>query len=239
MVFFNRGGRRPEWMNPTEDAMGTPVVIESRPRVAELLCACRSFYNDVVRDELAAIVGFTVNLPWPGRTTFQKSPSRLHASRARGGAPFLVLDDRGMRVAGSVAPSGSPTIRRSFSLLFLDPLVGAADPPGDLPVHERGIQMAVESDTALATAIRIANRSLAVAAFATAMLTVGLILSVRAAGASAELSTMRSEFVSTVAHEIKTPMPVFAPSATRLCPVARPVRCSSNARTCSCRNQKV
>ena len=117
-----------------------------------------------------------------------------------------MLDERGTRVAGADAPAGGGTVRRSFPLLFLDPLLVASDPPLDLPVHEWAVNVAVESDAALATAIGIANRALAVAAFAAAALTLGLVLSVRAARASAELSAMRSDFVSTVTHELKTPI---------------------------------
>ena len=234
MVFFNRGGRRPEWMDTAEGVTRAPVVIESQPRVAELLLArlktdverrrsvaafeisidgtpyqviAQIVYNDVVRDELQAIVGFTVNLPWVRKHYFPEITQQVaRIVDARGGASLAVLDERGTRVAGAMAPAGSPTIRRPFSLLFLDPLLVAVDRPDDLPVHEWAVEVAVVNDAALTTAMGIADRALVVAALATATLSLGLVLSVRAARASAELSDMRSDFVSTVTHEIKTPI---------------------------------
>ena len=174
MVFFNRGGRRPEWMDTAEGVTRAPVVIESQPRVAELLLArletdverrrsvaafeisidgtpyqviAQLVYNDVVRDDLQAIVGFTVNLPWVRKHYFPEITQQVaRIVDARGGASLAVLDERGTRVAGALAPAGSPTIRRPFSLLFLDPLLVAVDRPDDLPVHEWAVEVAVVND---------------------------------------------------------------------------------------------
>jgi signal transduction histidine kinase len=234
MVFFNRGNRRPAWMDAAEDAARAPVVIESQPHVAAQLLSrimtdverrrpiaafettidgtpyqvvAQLVYNDMVGDDLAAIVGFTVNLPWARQHYFPEITGQVaRIAGERGAASLAVLDERGGRVAGAVSPEPGETVRRPFGLLFLDPLLVASDPPPDLPVQQWAIEVAVESDAALATAIGIANRVLAVAAFATATLTLGLVLSVRAARASAELSEMRSDFVSTVTHELKTPI---------------------------------
>jgi len=233
MVFFNRGNRRPAWMDTADDATRAPVVIEAQPEVATQLLSRimtdverrRSFaafettiggtpyqviaqlVYDRVGDDLTAIVGFTVNLQWARQYYFPEITAQVaRIAGERGSASLAVLDERGTRVAGEVATPRGETVRRSFALLFLDPLLVVSDPPPDLPVYQWAIDVAIESDAALATAISIANRVLAVAAFATVTLTLGLVLSVRAARASAALSEMRSDFVSTVTHELKTPI---------------------------------
>jgi signal transduction histidine kinase len=62
------------------------------------------------------------------------------------------------------------------------------------------------ADPALAAAIDGANRTVVLAAFAAAMLTCGLVLTARGIRANAELTTMQSEFVSSITHELKTPL---------------------------------
>jgi len=233
MMFFDRGGRRPAWMDSPEDRTPAPVLVESQSRVATLLLAriakdverrrtvsvfetsisgdayqvvAQLVYNDVVGDDLEAVVGFTVNLPWVRRNYFPELTEQVsRIAGTRGAASLTVLDERGAHVAGPMTPANGDTVRRPFALLFVDPLLVASDPPRDLPTRKWSISVAVEDPT-LTTAIGIANRALAVAAFATAALTFGLVLSVRAARANARLSEMRSDFVSAVTHEIKTPI---------------------------------
>ena len=112
MVFFNRGGRRPAWMDSREDVTRGPVLIEMRPHVAELLLSRiatdierrrsvsafemsidgtpyqvigQLVYNDVVHDDPAAIVGFTVNLPVGSPALLSGDHRAGRAHRRRGG----------------------------------------------------------------------------------------------------------------------------------------------------------
>ncbi len=234
VTFFNRGERRPSWVPGADDAPRAPVVIESGPDIAQRLLdrirvdvaqrrrvsafelsidgtpyqvVAQIVYRDIVREQLEAVVGFTVNLAWVREHYFPEITEQVaRIAGAGGGASLAVMDEHGARVAGVVARPDTPTLRRPFSLLFLDPLLVASDPPPDLPRTPWAIEVAVDGDAALSAATRIATRTLALAALAAVALTLGLVLTVRAVRASAQLGEMRSEFVSTVTHELKTPI---------------------------------
>jgi signal transduction histidine kinase len=80
------------------------------------------------------------------------------------------------------------------------------DPPGDLGWDQWAVQVSAAADPTLAAAIRGADRTLIVAAFAAVSLAFGFVLTARAVRESASLAEMRSEFVATVTHELKTPI---------------------------------
>jgi hypothetical protein len=136
-----------------------------------------------------------------------------------------VSDSKGQRVAGGVSPSHAAlTVRRPFALYFFDPLTVVPDPPltGD---HRWEVSVIMTGDKTLEEAVNGANRTLLIGAGAALVLIMGLVLTVRAQRAAAELAELRSDFVSTVTHELKTPV-----ATIRAAP--KPVWGGSHAPTC-------
>ena len=90
--------------------------------------------------------------------------------------------------------------------MFFNPLLGSVDVQADLPRASWSVLVDPASDPTLAASSRGATRTVIVAASSAAMLVLGLVLTARAARASARLAEMRSDFVSTVTHDLKTPI---------------------------------
>jgi signal transduction histidine kinase len=72
------------------------------------------------------------------------------------------------------------------------------------------------SDPAMAAAVRGADWTLGVTASAAVVLTMGLLLAGRALRASGELTRLRADFVSSVTHELKTPLATIRSAAETL-----------------------
>ena len=87
-------------------------------------------------------------------------------------------------------------------------MLTALNPPPDLPLRTWTIRSAA-ADPTLALAARGARRTLVVIAAGAGALALGLFVTTRAARAVANVSEMRSDFVSTVTHELKTPVQVI------------------------------
>lgn len=234
--FFNRSDRPPAWMPPPVLPTRFPVTLAgaggeigarlmSRIRADadrgrrfscfetqlggqayQIVATLR--YHDQFREQLDNVFGFTVNLDWVRRHYFPELTSQVaHIGSAGTGLDLSVLDDGRTSVTRRQvgAPVG-PTNSRAFELLFIDPRVVALDPPPDLPRRIWFAQVTVAEDPTLAAAIRGANWTLGVAALAAVALAVGFALTGRAVRAAAALAEMRTEFVSTVTHELKTPI---------------------------------
>jgi signal transduction histidine kinase len=234
VVFFNRADRRPVWMLPDPAPIRFPVVEAGEPALARRLVAriaedakrgrrfsifemivdgvpyqivARLRYRDALREALEAVFGFTVNLPWVREHYFPELTRQVTRIGNTGAEPGVsVVDERGQSVAGPTETVGRPATSRAFPVMFFDPLLVALDPPSDLSRQQWTVQVDVAHDPTLAAAIRGANRTLALAALAAATLVVGVLLTARAARINASLAEMRSEFVSTVTHELKTPI---------------------------------
>ena len=112
--------------------------------------------------------------------------------------------------------SNHSAILREFPLLFVDPSVSmvAVGPPA--AVRPWTIRTSPSADSALIDAAQGADETLLAAGAAALTLALGLMLAIRAVRAGVALTAMRSDFVSSVTHELKTPLAAIRAMADTL-----------------------
>jgi len=235
VIFFTRSNRPPAWAPEEATPNRFPVTAGTAPAVADPIVArigadaaygrrfsifqlpiggvphqviVRLLYHDQFRDQLEGVFGFTVDMTWVRKHYFPELTGQVARIGGTGsGLALAVVDADGKGVAQTTASTQEgPTSRRTFPMMFFDPLLVVLDPPGDLRWDQWAVRVSAAADPTLEAAIRGADRTLIVAAFAAASLAIGFVLTARAVRASASLAEMRSEFVATVTHELKTPI---------------------------------
>lgn len=233
---FNRADRQPHWddSHPSDDPFPV-VMLDDPPRFRVVIdearrrsdsrspfilfeCAIEGVPYQVVAHlmfsstqphTLSAVVAFTVNLAWVRAEYF--GPLLDQVARIGGTTDALSLaisDEHGRPVASSGATDAAtgPDIQRRFPLLFLEPSVVTASRAPRTAVREWAVHVRPSRSDAVQTAVRAAYRMLALMAIAAAASTIALLQTVRAVRQSAQLASMKSEFVSAVTHELKTPL---------------------------------
>ena len=233
VVFLVRPDRRPPWMAGGAGRSAFPVAVERAPTVARVLVdrisrdavhgrrfsifevrlsgvrhqvVARLLFRDSFRGQLEGVLGFTVNLSWVRARYFPDVAAQVARIDAPGAMlPLAVLDAAGAHVAGEW-PLPAPVARREFPLAFFDADLVSFERPADLPVETWAAIAGAGRDPTLTDAVRASNRTSLVAAAAALVFVLGLVMTVRAVRASARLTELRSEFVSTVTHELKTPI---------------------------------
>jgi signal transduction histidine kinase len=234
VVFLTRASRPPPWLRAEETPARFPVTIVRDPPVAGALVrrvsedaaerrefslfetrlggdayqiVARLFYRDALREDLVRVFGFAVNLDWVREAYFPELTRQIaRIGAVQEGLASAILDDRGAVVVGTVPPGDAPRKVRPFPLFFFDPPLVALDRPPDLPRSDWTVQVSAAADPTFAAAVLGARRTLLLTALGAIALGIGLVLMARAVRVSAELAEMRSDFVSTVTHELKTPL---------------------------------
>ncbi len=242
VVFFNRANRFPSWMPRPSEAHRYPVALVTNPPGAHALrerveshaaarfryavfdmtlggepyqIVARLVYTDALQEQLHSVVGFTVNLGWVRKLYFSDILSQVAPIATRGNTlDIAVLDDGGKPVWGQ--ENNQYAVLRQFPLLFVDPSVSMVAMGSPAAVRTWTIRTSPSADSALIDAAQGADETLLAAGAAALTLALGLMLAIRAVRAGVALTAMRSDFVSSVTHELKTPLAAIRAMADTL-----------------------
>lgn len=232
VVFYNRVNRHPPWMPQGHPSSRLPVAMVTDPPGAEALrrhidsygaaryryvvfdtdlggqpyqLVARLMYADPLQEAPASVVGFTVNLAWVRGSYFADILSQVAPLIGRGSSLEIgVLDDAGRLVWGS--GGGKPEVVREFPFLFLDPSLGKVAVASHPAVATWKIRASQAESSPLLAASQGADEALLMSGAAAFALCLGLALTIRAVYTGVALATMRSEFVSSVTHDLKMPL---------------------------------
>lgn len=156
---------------------------------------------------LFGIAGFTVSLPWVRDHYFDELTRQVSSI---GGSPddlsLAILDEAGAVITATTPRRGTLVRTRAFPLVFVDPALLSRVPGGRRPFPQWTAEVRASGEGALAAAGVGAQRLFALIALAVAATLAALLLTTVAVRSHAQLATMKSEFVSAVTHELKTPL---------------------------------
>ena len=167
----------------------------------------RLSYRDQFREDLAGVFGFIVDLDWVRRHYFQDVVGQVaRIGNAHDGVILSVLDNHGDVVVSTAKHGSARVVSRTFPMMFFDPSLVAFDAMNDVPSRSWVVEAQLSDDPVAGSSVSTVNRTLLIAGVALVMLSVSVALTLRATTASMRLASMRSDFVSTVTHELKTPI---------------------------------
>ena len=234
VVFFNRAERRPGWATLRTQAAAFPVEVWDRapfsPEFVSRLehearrgsrtavfqttiegdvyqVIARLLYRDEVRAVLDGVFGFTVNLSWVRRHYLPKLARQV--AQIAGMADELTVQVHDGDGQGLVAIGGIPVVgsvkSRQMPLLFADPLLSPPGPKSS-PRSHFTIEVGIKVDPGRQAAFFSARRMALFTSGAVLALGVGFLMTARAVRIQARLAELRSDFVSTVTHNLKAPI---------------------------------
>jgi signal transduction histidine kinase len=231
VTFFNRANRFPRWMpQPDKLPLASVVVANDPPGSADLRAqvnahavarfqyvafdrvmagepyqfVARLTYADPLQERLESAIGFTVNLAWVRDVYFSEMVSQIGPIVNRGSRLEIAVVDHDGRVVSGRAGS-RPGLSRPLPILFFDPTAGVSMVAPDTG-RAWTIRVNQARDSALVSATQGADEMLLISGAAALTLAVALMLALRSVRAGIALAAMRSEFVSSVTHELKMPL---------------------------------
>lgn len=160
---------------------------------------------------IESLVGFTVNLTWAREHYF--SDLLRQFSKVLGVDPDIsiaIFDDRDTLVSASprIPQSSTQSLahEQHFPLLFFDPLLRTTPEGEFVPLRYWAVKAQPIQGESTLVASRGASRTLILISFAALAAGVALIFAIISVRAAVVLASMKSEFVASVTHELKTPL---------------------------------
>ena len=234
ILFYGRSDRLPTWFESRAPEETFPVTESQVPKVgrkilerlneavetSDQICVFdfalsgdRHYqviglitYDDAFREQPKTIVGFMVDLGWIRDNYIPNLVAQVaRTPSVTRDVEFGILDDHNSPITGADGESTFPTSRRAFPLLFMAPTLVAK---GSLPASaQTWTVVAIASEySALRAAESASRQALAVSIAAAFMLVIAFAASIRAVRLRTQLIEMRSDFISAVTHELKTPV---------------------------------
>lgn len=241
--FLGRAERLPPWFTRLAGNRPAPVALGTSPMVERLLLnriarditerhrysifdiqienqpyqvVARLQYRDPYREESGLTFGFMVNLNWTREHYVPQVASQV--ARIAGADSNLVfaVSPSSQQEPVDDMPRETLSGRRVVPMAFFDPFLIAADPPSDLVVEQWTLRAHLSHDETLLAARKGARRTMTVAVFGGLGLALGLLLTVSSTRSLARLAQLRSDFVATVTHELKSPIATIRAAADTL-----------------------
>lgn len=169
-------------------------------------------YGGAEPGQVLGLVGFGVNLAWIRAQYFEELISQIaQIGGQTDDIALQVLDGTGEVVASTRAPHpGFDSAERRLPLAFVDRSVLAILPrPDERRVDTWTVRVSAALTSPMAAAASGVDSDYLAISFAGLMTVVGLIMTIRGVRATAELATMKSDFVSSTTHELKSPLGVI------------------------------
>jgi signal transduction histidine kinase len=188
------------------------IVFEMSIKGQAYQIIARPVYVPPSRTRLHSIVGVTINIDWVKTHYFSDLVAEFVRTIDARHSLVEITDETGKPIAtirpdvNDVAGSDGPARERKFPLLFFDPVLRATAPPDALPVRNWTARAQIIGDESMLAATTGTRRTFLLISIAAAATIVALLLTVHAGRSAALLATMKSEFVSAVTHELKTPL---------------------------------
>lgn len=232
---FARSDRSPPWHSETGGAHQFPTIIlknppEFRPLIQLLrnspstdshILALETRFNGETYQIIArarygfpsgarldSLVGFLVNLRWVREHYFSELLAQLsNLLAADSTISMAIFDERGGLVAGAPprpAPTDVQGRESRFPLLFFDPLFRTTTKEMVPVRYWTARAEPFKGESVLAA--RGTSRTLILIAVMALAASIALIFAIISARAAAVLAAMKAEFVSSVTHELKTPL---------------------------------
>ena len=166
-------------------------------------------YDSSASAKLYGLVGFTVRMEWVRDNYFDDVIRLIQEISGDRDTVIEIVDEDGKIVAqtGPPTPAGL-SYAQTFPLLFADRVfMSSLSGPGERPPFlQWTMRVDVSSAGALDSARRGVGRTLALLAVAGIVTIVAVVFTVRAVREAERLADQQSEFVSSMTHEMKTPL---------------------------------
>lgn len=234
---LTRADRPVPWAAPDTDGQPYPVVVTREPPgLTELLdrlrddadpsrpyvllelplggtpyqVVARLLFETAAQPKLAGVVAMTVNLDWVRREylpTLLRQIATIDGERDA--MAITVHDESGTELATSHAVrAASPVRRRLVPRVFFEPALVSSMPRGSVSPRTWTVLVQPVGGVEDAAAV-VGTRVLLLASVTGGISLVALLMTLRAVRLQAQLVAMKSEFVASVTHELKTPLALF------------------------------